>query len=116
MHQVERHPRVRVVITHATGNVEEWSFTAACSDDELLIKLRERCDAEAAGAASRVNGDCRGIPAPEQFGVTPTVTRLPDDPKLRPLTERQKGRLIATGRLAAARNRKRPKRLRRMAS
>ena len=78
-----------------------YRFTAVGSDDTLLVKLRERSDAYESVAAG---------------GVALKITRLPDDPRLKPLTELQRGRLVAQGRLAASRNRNRPRRLRRMAS
>lgn len=108
-HPAWRRTRVRVVIQDETGSVVELRFSAASSDDELLVKLRERCDLAPGGEQG-------GIRTEERDGETFTVETLPPDRKLRPPTERQKGRRIAEGRLTASRNRKRARRCRRLAS
>jgi hypothetical protein len=55
-----------------------------------------------------------GVRTEARDGMTFAVIELPPDPRLRPLTQRQAGRLVAEARLSAGRNRSRPKRFRRM--
>jgi hypothetical protein len=111
-----RHLRIRVVIEDAVGGVEELRFATVSSDDELLVRLRERCEAEVAGATSTPSTDEQGgVRTEERDGRTFTVVTLPPDPRLRRPTERQIGRRIAEARLRAARNRNVPWRCRRRA-
>jgi hypothetical protein len=114
LHPAEPHAVVRVLIEDALTTVEELRFTVVSSDDELLVSLRERCDSEAPShpGSNRVDDRAR---TEERDGVTFTVIKLPPDRRLRSLTERQKGLRVAQGRRAAAENRSRPRRFRRIA-